>query len=216
MVASVFERTIMRITQSATLSGAILLAIVFTTSAAWAQEPHASLQGFGGIGVNSVNTLHPTFGGAIVGDLTPNIQLLGEVGRLGDVLPSRTQTLIGLTPVDVSVSAFYGSGGVRLSARPAAVRPYVEASAGIAKLTPQVSGLPSGIPSVLTNAGLSLLNRTSPIASLGGGITLQGGPLFADIGYRHVQVFGDTWMDALALGSSLNTNEVRVGVGVRF
>jgi hypothetical protein len=199
-----------------TLSAAILFATLFTAPIAYAQEPKASLQGFGGIGVNSVNTLHPTFGGAIVGDLTPNIQLLGEVGRLGDVLPSRTQTLIGLTPVDLSVSAFYGSGGVRLSARPSRVRPYVEASAGIAKLTPQVSGLAPGLPSVLTNAGLSLLNRTSPIASLGGGITLQGGPLFADIGYRHVQVFGDTWMDALALGSSLNTNEVRVGIGVRF
>jgi hypothetical protein len=209
----------MRITLSsrswATLSSAILLAIV-TTTAAWAQEPHASVQGFGGLGMNSVDTLHPTFGGAIVGELTPNIQFLGEVGRLGDVLPSRTQTLIGLTPVDMSVSAFYGSGGVRLATRPSTVRPYVEASAGIAKLTPQVSGLPSGLPGVLTNVGLTMLNRTSPIASLGGGVTLQGGPLFADIGYRHVQVFGDSWMNALALGSSLNTNEVRVGVGVRF
>jgi hypothetical protein len=199
-----------------TLFAAILLATLFTAPLAYAQEPKASLQGFGGIGVNSVNTLHPTFGGTIVGDLTPNIQLLGEVGRLGDVLPSRTQTLIGLTPVDVSVSAFYGSGGVRLSARPSAVRPYVEASAGIARLQPQVSGISTGLPSVLTNVGLSLLNRTSPIASLGGGVTLQGGPLFADIGYRHVRVLSDSWMDALALGSSLNTNEVRVGVGVRF
>lgn len=205
----------MRITRSTTLPAAILLAIVFSTSA-WAQEPHASVQGFGGLGVGGVNSVHPTFGGAIVGDLTPNISLIGEVGRLGDVLPSRTQTLIGLTPVDVSVSAFYGSGGVRLASRPSAVRPYVEASAGIARLTPQVSGLPAGLPGVLTNVGLSLLNRTSPIASLGGGVMLQGGPLFADIGYRYVQVFGDSWMDALALGSSLNTNEVRVGVGVRF
>jgi hypothetical protein len=205
----------MRITRSTTLPAAILLAIVFSTSA-WAQEPHTSVQGFGGLGVGGVNSVHPTFGGAIVGDLTPNISLIGEVGRLGDVLPSRTQTLIGLTPVDVSVSAFYGSGGVRLASRPSAVRPYVEASAGIARLTPQVSGLPAGLPGVLTNVGLSLLNRTSPIASLGGGVMLQGGPLFADIGYRYVQVFGDSWMDALALGSSLNTNEVRVGVGVRF
>jgi hypothetical protein len=199
-----------------TLSAAILFATLFTAPIAYAQEPKASLQGFGGIGVNSVNTLHPTFGGAIVGDLTPNIQLLGEVGRLGDVLPSRTQTLIGLTPVDLSVSAFYGSGGVRLSSRPSAVRPYVEASAGIAKLQPHVSGIESGLPGILTNVGLTLLDRTSPIASLGGGVMLQGGPLFADIGYRYVQVFGDSWMNALALGSSLNSNEVRVGVGVRF
>jgi hypothetical protein len=199
-----------------TLSAAILFATLFTAPIAYAQEPKASLQGFGGIGVNSVNTLHPTFGGAIVGDLTPNIQLIGEVGRLGDVLPSRTQTLIGLTPVDLSVSAFYGSGGVRLSSRPSAVRPYVEASAGIARLQPHVSGIPAGLPNVLTNIGLSMLDRTSPIASLGGGVTLQGGPLFADIGYRHVRVLSDSWMDALALGNSLNTNEVRVGVGVRF
>src|SRR4029434_10067337 len=208
--------TIMRITQFTTLSAAILLATLFTAPIAYAQEPKASLQGFGGIGVNSVNTLHPTFGGAIVGDLTPNIQFLGEVGRLGDVLPSRTQTLIGFTPVDLSVSAFYGSGGVRLSARPSAVRPYLEASAGIAKLQPHVSGIAPGLPGVLTNVGLSLLDRTSPIASLGGGVMLQGGPLFADIGYRYVQVFGNSWMDALALGGSLSTNEVRVGVGVRF
>lgn len=210
----------MRITRSTTpstiLPAAFLLAIAFTTTAAWAQEPHASVQGFGGLGVGGVNTVHPTFGGAIVGDLTPNISLIGEVGRLGDVLPSRTQTLIGLTPVDLSVSAFYGSGGVRLSSRPSSVRPYVEASAGIARLTPQVSGLPSGLSGVLTNAGLAMLNRTSPIASLGGGVMLQGGPLFADIGYRHVRVLSDSWMNALALGNSLNTNEVRVGVGVRF
>src|SRR5215510_3927869 len=147
--------------------GAILLATFFVTSAAWAQEtqpspvkePHASLQGFGGIGIGSVSSVHPTFGGAIVGDLTPNVQLLGEVGRIGDVLPSRTQSLIGLSPVDVSVSAFYGSGGVRLSTSSSAVRPYVEASAGIARLTPQVSGIGSGLGGVLTNVGLSMLNR---------------------------------------------------------
>ena len=203
---------------------AILLAFFFVASVASAQETnpssgketHASLQGFGGLGVGSVNTIHPTFGGAIVGDLTPNIQLLGEVGRIGDVLPSQTQSLISLSPVDLSVSAFYGSGGVRLSTSSSAVRPYVEASAGIARLTPQVSGIGSGLGGVLTNVGLSMLNRTSPIASLGGGVTLQGGPLFADIGYRYRRVYADNWINALGLGSSLGSNEVRVGVGVRF
>src|SRR5689334_18031272 len=116
---------------------AILFATFVVTSAASAQEeprplpahePHASLQGFGGIGLGgSAANVHPTFGGAIVGDLTPNIQLLGEFGRIGDVLPSRTQTVIGFSPVDVSVSALYGSGGVRLSTGSSAVRPYVEA-----------------------------------------------------------------------------------------
>jgi opacity protein-like surface antigen len=201
----------MRITPIA----AILLAAVFVTTSASAQQPRASLQGFGGLGVNSPNTVSPTFGGAVVGELTPNVHLVGEAGRIGDVLPSQTQTLIGLSPVGFSVSAFYASGGVRLSSGSSAVRPYAEASAGIARLTPHISGL-QGLESTLANVGLSFLNRTAPMAGVGAGITLQGGPLFADIGYRHRRVLSDTWVDALALGGSLSTNEVRVGVGVRF
>jgi opacity protein-like surface antigen len=196
--------------------GAILLATFFVTSAASAQEPHAAVQGFGGLGVGSLATTTPNFGGAIMGDLTPNVQLLGEVGRIGNVLPSQTQTLIGLSPVGFGVSAWYGQGGVRLSGRSATVRPYVEAAGGIARLHPQITGLESGLPSVIANVGLSLLNRTAPIASLGGGIVLQGGPLVADIGYRHRRVFSESWIDALALGDTLSTNEVRFGVGVRF
>jgi len=203
---------------------AIVFATLFVTSAASAQETnassvretHASLQGFGGLGIGSVSNVHPTFGGTIVGDLTPNIQLLGEVGHLGNVLPSQTQTLIDLTPIDLSVSAFYASGGVRLTGGRSAIRPYAEASAGIARLKPQVSGIPGGIPGVLTNIGLSMLDRTSPIASLGGGVTLHGGPIVADIGYRNLRVLSSSWMDALALGNSMSTNEVRFGVGVRF
>lgn len=206
---------------------AILLATFVVTSAASAQEqeprslpahePHASFQGFGGIGLGgSAANVHPTFGGAIVGDLTRNVQLVGEFGRIGDILPSRTETLLAFSPVDVSVSAFYGSGGVRLSGGSSGVRPYAEATAGIARLTPQVSGIGSGLGGVLTNIGLSMLNTTAPLATLGGGVTFQGGPLVADIGYRYRQVFSSTWVDALALGGRLSSNEVRFGLGVRF
>ena len=69
---------------------------------------------------------------------------------------------------------------------------------------------------MIANVGLSLLNQTAPIASLGGGVTFQGGAFVADIGYRHRRVFSESWIDALALGDSLSTNEVRVGFGVRF
>jgi len=195
---------------------AVLAAALCVTSSASAQEPHAAVQAFGGLGVGSFTTTNTSFGGAIRGDLTPNIQLVGELGRAGNVLPSMTQALIGLGPVDFSLSAWYGQGGVRLSGGSSAVRPYGEASAGIARLTPHVSGLPSGIPGVLANAGLSLLNRTAPIATLGGGVTFESGAFIADIGYRHRRVFSDSWMQALALGDSLGSNEVRVGFGVRF
>jgi hypothetical protein len=201
----------MRITAFA----AILLATVLLTSTASAQEARASVQGFGGLGMGSFTTPNTSFGGAITGDLTPNIQLIGEVGRLGNILPSTTQLLFDLSPVGLSASAFYAQGGVRLTSGSGALRPYAEASGGIARLTPHVNGL-DGLPGALTNVGLTFLNHTAPIGTIGAGVTLHAGNFVADAGYRHHRVFSDSWMQALALGSDLSTNEVRFGVGVRF
>jgi len=201
----------MRITSFA----AILLATVLLTSTASAQEPRASLQGFGGLGMGSFTTPNTNFGGVITGDLTPNIQFMGEVGRLSNILPSRTQLLFDLSPVGLSASAFYAQGGVRLTSGSGAVRPYAEASGGIARLTPHVSGL-DGLPGVFTNAGLAFLNQTAPIGTVGAGVTLHAGNFIADAGYRYHRVFSDSWLEALSLGSNLTTNEVRFGVGVKF
>jgi opacity protein-like surface antigen len=194
----------------------VLVSALCITPSASAQEPHAAVQAFGGLGVGSFTTTNTNFGGAVTGDLTPNIQLVGEVGWLGNVLPSMSQTLVGLSLVDFNVSAWYGQGGVRLTGGSSALRPYAEAAAGVARLQPHLSGIGSGLPAVIANAGLAFLNTTSPIASLGGGVTFQSGAFVADIGYRHRRVFSDTWVDALALGDSLSSNEVRVGLGVRF
>jgi hypothetical protein len=179
-----------------------------------AQEPRASLQAFGGLGLGRVDTTNANFGGVITGSLTPNIQLLAEGGRIGDVLPSTTQTLIGLSPVGFGVSAWYGGGGVRLTGG-SGIRPYAEATGGVARLNPYVSGL-SGIPSVIAGVGLNLLDRTAPMGSLGGGVTVEGGPFLLDVGYRHRRVFTDSWMQAFALGGPMSSNEVRLGIGVRF
>jgi opacity protein-like surface antigen len=194
----------------------VLITALCVASSASAQEPHAAVQAFGGVGVGSFTTTNTNFGGAVTGDLTPNIQLVGEVGRLGNVLPSMTQTLFGVSPVDFNVSAWYGQGGVRLTGGSSSLRPYAEASAGFARLQPHLSGIGSGLPAAIANLGLAFLNTTSPTASLGGGVMFQGGAFVADIGYRHRRVFSDTWVDALALGDSLSSNEVRVGFGVRF
>ena len=201
----------MRITSFA----AILFATLFVTSAASAQEPRASIEGFGGLGLGSFTTPNTNFGGVITGSLTPNIQLLGEVGRLSNVLPSTTQMLFGLSPAGLSASAFYAEGGIRLTGGSSGLRPYAEASAGIARLQPHVTGF-NGFPGALTNAGLAFLNRTAPIGTVGAGVTLHAGNVMADIGYRHHRVFSDSWMQALALGDSLGGNEVRFGLGVKF
>jgi opacity protein-like surface antigen len=60
------------------------------------------------------------------------------------------------------------------------------------------------------------LNQTAPIGTVGAGVTLHAGNVVADIGYRHHRVFSDNWIEALALGGNLSTNEVRFGVGVKF
>jgi hypothetical protein len=201
----------MRITSFA----AILIATLLVTSTASAQEARASVQGFGGLGMGSFTTPNANFGGAITADLTPNVQVIGEAGRLSNILPSTTQMLFDLSPIGVSASAFYAQGGIRLTSGSGVLRPYGEASGGIARLTPHVTGL-DGLPGALTNVGLAFLNRTAPIGTLGGGVTLHAGNFVADAGYRHHRVFSDSWMQALALGGNLSTNEVRFGVGVRF
>jgi opacity protein-like surface antigen len=201
----------MRITRFA----AILFATLFVTSAAFAQEPRASVEGFGGLGMGSFTTPNTNFGGVISGSLTPNIQLIGEAGRLSNVLPTTTQMLFDLSPVEMTASAFYAEGGVRLMRGEGGIRPYAEGSAGIARLQPHVSGL-SGLTGALANAGLAFLNRTAPIGTVGAGVQLHAGNVIADVGYRHHQVFSDSWMQALALGGNLGSNEVRFGIGVKF
>ena len=202
----------MRITSFA----AILFATLFVTSAASAQEPRASVEGFGGLGMGSFTTPNTNFGGVITGSLTPNVQLIGEAGRLSNVLPTTTQMLFDLSPVAMSASAFYAEGGVRLTRGSGGVRPYAEASGGIARLQPHITGLPSGLPGALANAGLAFLNSTAPIGTVGAGVQLNAGHFIADVGYRHHQVFSDSWMQALALGGNLGSNEVRFGIGVKF
>jgi opacity protein-like surface antigen len=195
---------------------AMLIAALLVSSAASAQEPRASVQAFGGLGVSNFTSVNTNFGGVITGDLTENIQVIGEAARLSNVLPSMSQLLFGVSPVGLTTSAFYAEGGVRLSGGSSSVRPYAQASAGIARLTPHVSGIPAGLPGTLGNLGLSFLDRNAPIATIGAGVTLNAGHFVADLGYRYHQVFSDSWIDALALGSRMNTSEARLGIGVRF
>jgi len=76
---------------------AILVAVLSLASSAYAQEPHAAVQAFGGLGVGSFTTTNTNFGGSITGDLTPNIQVVGEAGRIGNVYAG--SSLLGLSAV---------------------------------------------------------------------------------------------------------------------
>src|SRR5207248_9753839 len=120
-----------------------VLTIVFATAAAcaWpalarAQAQRTEIQGFGGMTVGTStfgSVAAPTFGGRVAVPLTPNLEAIGEGGRLADI-KSPLFDLLDFTSVGLRVSAWYGEGGVRFIASPrSVVRPYAEATAGFAR-----------------------------------------------------------------------------------
>lgn len=203
-------------TTSSIALGAIVAAALLAPSTAWAQDRTASIVGFGGMGVNTFSTAQLDFGANVGKELTPSVQIIGEFGHVSDMLPTLSAGLLSLTPYDVRVSALYGEGGLRLLAAPgSAVNPYVEATAGIARLTPHVSGF--GSMDALTAAGLRFLRGTDPLMGFGGGVLLRGGPVIADVGYRYKQVVGaDSLSSLLSPGQPLRSHQIRFGLGVRF
>jgi opacity protein-like surface antigen len=182
-------------------------------------QAHTEIQGFGGMTVGTStfgSAAAPTFGGRIAVGLTPNIEAIGEAGRLADI-KSPLFDLLDFTSVGVRVSAWYGEGGVRFIASPrSAVRPYAEATAGFARLNAGVSGF-SGQTDAIVNTGLNLINRAEPMLGVGGGVEVHGGPLSLDLGYRYKKISaGNTIASALNAGRPYQVNQIRLGIGVRF
>lgn len=184
-----------------------------------AQTRHSEVQGFGGLTVGTStfgSTVSPTFGGRVGFDLTPNIQVIGEAGRLADI-KSPLFDLLDFTDLRLRVSALYGEGGVRFIASPhSIVRPYGEATAGFARLDAGLSGF-GGRTDAIINTATNLINSTRPMLGAGAGILFQGGPLSLDIGYRYKKISaGNAIVAALNGGRDYRVNQVRIGVGVRF
>ncbi len=197
-------------------AAAVCGVLLFSTRAG-AQTNGSLVEGFGGMTLGTTTASAPTFGGSIALPLGDHLQIIGEAGRLTDVKSSALDLLTDITPVDVRLSAWYGEGGLRLiGSRQSAVRPYIEATAGIARLNAGVHG--AGRLGAIANAGLAFLGSTEPILGVGGGVIFQGGPLMVDAGYRYKKISsGNALASALTLsGDAIDVNQVRVGVGVRF
>ena len=179
-----------------------------------------SIQGFGGFTVGDSSfvggtSLGSTFGGTLAFDLTPNIQGIGEFGRMSDIKPSRFN-LLEFTPADLQIPAWYGEGGVRFITSPhSAVRPYGEATFGFARLSADVEGF-SGTAYDAVETVLGYFNRTEPMLGVGGGVVFQGGPFAVDVGYRYKRITASGLPSVLSGGNDYNVNDVRIGFGVRF
>jgi hypothetical protein len=199
---------------------AIALAVVFALP--HSSEAQTSLDGFGALSMNQLTSLGESgipvdFGGRVSFDLTPGVQLVGEFGRLGNVLPEIVSLPLSFAPFGLNVSAFYGEGGVRLLAAPrSAVSPYVEGTAGVAHLRFGVNGFGSTADAI-ARAALNFVDTRDPMLGGGGGVLLQGGPVHVDIGYRYKRILANNAITSLlSLGQEMQTHQVRFGVGVRF
>jgi opacity protein-like surface antigen len=184
-----------------------------------AQSGNSSVQAFGGVtfgGSDFVDRSTGTnVGAAVQVGLTPNIQIIGEGGRMSDI-SSGLYDLLDFTPVDLDVSAWYAQGGIRLIASPrATVRPYGEATAGVARLRTDVTGL-NGVPGSVLDTALNFLDRTEPMFGLGAGVVMSAGPVAVDVGYRYKHIRTSGLPSVLNAGNTFGVNEVRVGIGVRF
>jgi hypothetical protein len=157
------------------------------------------------------------FGGRVSFELAPGVEVLGEFGRLGNVLPETISLPLSFSPVGVKVSAFYGEGGIRLAAAPrSAASPYVEGTAGVAHLRFGINGLGSTADAI-ARAALNLVDTRDPMIGAGAGVLLKGGPIHVDLGYRYKRIVANSALSSiLSLGQELQTHQVRIGLGVRF
>jgi opacity protein-like surface antigen len=190
------------------------LLVVSTASRVSAQE-RPQVGAFGGYTFGST-TGATTFGGNFRSPFVDGMEIVGEFGRLDDVMPSTLGTLLDFTPVDLRLTAWYGEAGVRFTAPGhSAVKPYAEATAGFARLHTAFHG--AGGADRFIGTGLSFLDRTEPMLGAGAGVALTGGPVTLDIGYRYKRIMAsDSLQSLLAGGSDIDVSQVRIGVGFRF
>ena len=156
-------------------------------------------------------------GGRVAVNIAPGLQAIGEVGRIGNVLPPLVSSILSFSPVGVRASALYAEGGVRaFVGTRSAVNPYVEATAGVARMNIHVDGV-NATASDLLQLGLGFVDRTSPSAGLGAGVMFHAGPLTLDAGYRYKKIFARDFISTLlSAGDRLTSHQAVFGVGVRF
>lgn len=173
------------------------------------------VQGFGGMTVRGLSSAH-TFGGNIAVPLGSHVQVIAEGGRMDDIMSPTLATLLDFAPVDLRLRAYYGEAGVRiLGPSDRAVRPYAEATAGLARLRTGFSGAGSR-PDAIINAGLQFLDTTRPMLGVGTGLMIEGGPVVVDLGYRFNKISAGNAIQSALTGGDFGVHQFRFGLGFRF
>jgi hypothetical protein len=201
---------------------AAALAVVSVVIAPSTSSAQTSIDGFGSVQMDHLASFGDSgfpvdFGGRVSFDVVPAVQVFGEFGRIGNVIPSLLATGLAFTRLDVTASAFYGEGGVRLLAAPRSpVSPYVEGTAGVAHLRFGARGLGSTTDAIV-RAALNLVDTRDPVFGAGGGLLMRAGPLNVDVGYRFKRIAANSALSSvLSVGQELQSHQIRFGAGVRF
>ena len=181
-----------------------------------------SIDGFGAVRMDHLASLGNSdfpvdFGGRVSFDVVPAIQVFGEFGRLANVMPPLVESGLAFTRFDLTASAFYGEGGIRLLAAPRSViRPYVEGTAGVAHLSFAGRGFGGPADAVIRTV-LALTDTRDPMFGAGGGILMDAGPLHVDVGYRYKRIMANSTLTSLlSTAGELQSHQIRFGAGVRF
>jgi opacity protein-like surface antigen len=182
------------------------LFVLLAAAPAAAQAPSSGyVRGFGG--VSFMSETGGVFGGTVGLRVTPHVDVIGDVGRVTNILPRTIQRDLDAaaselgsyfgSPVTIDGKApcVYGFGGVRLrrvSAQRVAL--FVEAGAGVARGTASIAAETGGVN--VSREVVALLrvkhSETQPLFAIGGGVQVPlNSRLSLDLGYRFMRIFTD-------------------------
>lgn len=196
--------------------------------------------GFGGAGATSEVT-SPFFGGSVGLDLTRNLLLTVDFGRIQDVEPSFTVADLATGDQEMKADGFrasssikvptnFLSGGFRFRfANDRRVQPYLLAHGGIAHMSPVPKFTVEGIDvtSLLLNDEDPYVRKifreeTRPMGTVGGGISAQlTDHVLVDLGYKYSAIFikKNFLQDYEAsphAHSRIDTHRLYAGIGLTF
>lgn len=185
--------------------GALLALFVSATPVAAQGVPRGSLRAFGG--VTFMSETATVFGAGLGFRLTDHLELVGDAGRLTNILPHDLQRDLddaarafggafgGTLAIDGKAPGVYGLGAVRVGAfarRGAHV--YAEAGGGVAAGRSDITayaGRTNVSREVVRTLGIRR-SETAPLLVLGGGATVPiAARLGLDLGYRYMRIYTD-------------------------
>src|SRR5262245_56295700 len=188
----------------ATTLSAIGLSVGLTAPvfAQGATEPKAFVGGLAG--VTFVTETSSILGGQVGVRIARHLFVIGEVGRMWDVLPGEIADQIPLAEdfieselgvradLDVEVPTFYGFGGIRWAQARRRIAPFAEAGAGFAHLSGKIFIDGVNVTSQAENeiGDLGDLSTNEFLLAFGGGVNIGlTSTVSADAGYRYTVIF---------------------------